>query len=199
MPSEKITFACNVCNHKLSASPDKAGKVVECPNCHDAVRIPIPATTQNCPECGATQIKKASLVFEQGTTSGSITGVGLGMDGESADLFLGGTQTKSLLAQRVAPPSRPSAIPLVLSALFGLLFLLIDFILFLNYSTTSRDMKGAVAFIIVMFGLLAVAMGAYFFLGMKRYPKATAEYNYRLNIWNRMWVCLRCGKTWACQ
>ncbi|MDM8004947.1 MAG: hypothetical protein QUV05_02175 [Phycisphaerae bacterium] len=195
---DKITFACTLCGKTLNAPLNKAGKIEQCPNCNESLRIPIPANIQHCPHCGANQIKKASLVYEQGTSAGNLTGISLDDQG-SLDVFGAGIKTKSLLATRLAPPSRPTITALVVSATFGIVFFIADIVLLAELSKTPHHQKGSTLFMIVMFGLVLAAMGIYFYIRAKRYPKEMAEYEYRFKTWDRLWVCLQCGKTWTSQ
>lgn len=141
-----------------------------------------------CPQCDSENISKVKMVYMAGTSTSGHSGVGLGGTGEGdlgGGVFVGLSQTKSLLAKELAPPEKPS---LLLPIIIGVL----TFLFFggaVNASST-RDLGIAVTLWVItaFLGLLLLGSVSYYRERKERYPK-------ELEAWERLWVCLRCGHT----
>ncbi len=63
-----------------------------------------------CPKCGrADAVRKVSNLVAEGTRTGEIVGIGLGIGDRSIDLmpFVGFSTSRSLLAAKLFPPPKP--------------------------------------------------------------------------------------------
>ncbi len=135
-----------------------------------------------CDKCNSEDVQKLSVIFENGThninTNSRSTGIGIGSGG-SVGVMSGNTntsgQSQTLLAQKVAPPSKNS------SNLYQLSFL-IGFILIMFFREMDWKLIAGIIF---------------FAFGMKVY-KVTKAYNENVypekyNNWLKSWHCNKCG------
>lgn len=139
----------------------------------------------NCPKCKSENIQKLEITYKTGKSglsgssssvgvAASSSGVGVGITGGT---FSGTQQTD--LSQMVAPPKlkkkRPGCI-LTFSLLSGFAYILI----------------GSTALLI---GLVIIAIGIYYYIYGTRYNNNEyAEYADKLRVWERSYICLRCGQ-----
>lgn len=134
-------------------------------------KIPPPDSAQagprRCSNCQSENVRKASVVWAEGTSfsGGTFSGLGVGVstgDALGAGVFGGAIQgaTQTALAKKLAPPEEPGFS-------LGWPFLL---------------------------GILTLAtLGSVLILWVPMYALAQRTYREKLAQWERGWVCLSCG------
>lgn len=61
-----------------------------------------------CPQCGRSDtVRKVSAIVADGTTMADVRGIGVTLDGGELVGMMGGANTRSVLAARLAPPRKP--------------------------------------------------------------------------------------------
>ncbi len=136
---------------------------------------------QSCPACGGSQLRKASVIYESGTSF--TLGGGLGLGGDGALGLIGGGRTRSVLAGRLAPPAEPSAAGAVFAAAASLALLIpAGGLLF-----TAHAYLGVILAAIAAAGLVGMRSAWHNFRAEQRHYVA------RLAAWQLAWVCLACG------
>ncbi len=135
-----------------------------------------------CEKCNSIDVQRLSVIYQNGThhinTKSTSTGIGVGLGGDIgigvADTNTRG-YTQSLLAQRVAPPSKN------ISSLYQLAFI-IGGILVLFWR--DLDWKLILGIIILLFGFKVYKTTKNY--NKKIYPK-------KYNEWLNSWHCNKCG------
>lgn|GEM_PF-5105768 len=150
-----------------------------------------------CPTCGSTDVKRAALVHDAGTSQ-SIGGV---MGDISA---IGVSVSQSGLARRYAPPRRPLTI---WALLFGALAVgclvasLIDFGQIstayetVNNSSSGRHSKAEYRNEAILYLVLVVpfVLLAWYFARVNR--EKLQQHSVQIKNWSKSWVCMKCGAT----
>jgi hypothetical protein len=145
-----------------------------------------------CPNCGSTDLKKASLAHEEGLSrikaKSRLRGLFFGDDGTS--VLVGTAETKGIqqteLAKRLRPPKKWSYLkPIGWSA--GISFVLLIVYVHSVMGSTGKvsSLSGMVATVAIG-GLFLVLMFATWRHNRLAYPRQLAE-------WQRSFVCQRCG------
>jgi len=137
-----------------------------------------------CPNCASTDVVKASVAYQMGTSTGSYGTVAIGAaDGQLGIGRTGGRST-SEFAQGLKPPSSaPSELGCAVFAGFAVIFG-IGWL----FDPPSHDALWAA----LMIGP-AVAVGYFTYKAMA--PDQQAERRAKLDKYEQLWVCLRCGQT----
>jgi hypothetical protein len=147
-----------------------------------------------CPKCNSTDLKKVSLVYQEGAfrTEGQNRILAAVIGGSGADVLVGKSSTRtsrqSALSKRLSPPMRWSYRRLVFwSALIvtsgGWLVFYINTIATKTTSLSSSPLSGYVLTAGVILGfVLALALRH----NHSVYPKQLLE-------WDRSFICPRCG------
>ncbi|HOF18824.1 MAG TPA: zinc-ribbon domain-containing protein [Phycisphaerae bacterium] len=146
-----------------------------------------------CPQCGATDAQKVSLVWESGTSNTSSSTLGAAFDGDGNLMpFLAGSSGKhqTQLAARLAPPEpqKDSSTLLVIVGIgFGAIAVTFGI-------TAYGEVVGLCVFWPV--GMLILAGGIVLAVRAKRQAKAYNATVFRpaMARWNASWICLRCGE-----
>lgn len=141
----------------------------------------------DCPSCKSSQTQKFSVVYQSGSSSGSFTGLGAGVSraGLSGSVFGGTTQSQTMLAKRVAPPTMLSRVAVFLLAVFsvGTLFAAV-----IKLTDSSLGFGfGALTVIVILFAIVAVAN---YFAQKRIFPV-------RMSRWENSWLCMQCGHEWV--
>jgi hypothetical protein len=147
-----------------------------------------------CPNCGSTDLKKVSLVYEEGSSlikaKSRLRGLSFGDDGPT--VFVGTAETKGIaqtqLSKRLRPPKKWSY--LKLSGWFGL-GLLVSLIVYVHRVVASKSVVDSVRgefFFALLGGAFFVFVIAFWRHNHFSYPRA-------YETWDRSFVCLRCGST----
>lgn len=156
-----------------------------------------------CPHCGADDVRKVSLMYEQATSNLNYREVGMRSDGVgSYTTGTGGIQ--NLMGGRIAPPDAPMKpklkVGLISGLLFGGLFLGLakDF---LRSPLTNPWSFFAFLVIELIFFLLFwfSTFGAIFehIKLMRSYQASIPAYKNRYESWAKKWMCLRCGEIYS--
>lgn len=140
----------------------------------------------NCRKCGSDNTQRVAMAFQSGTTTGRTTGVGFA---PGAGMIIGGTRTdtQTELARRLSPPV-PPGYPSgnVVAALFGGFFVGAIFMAGVKFP--------------ILGGLLFTAwFGAGVTLAVlahKGHVVRMTTYQQQWAIWNKRWICNRCGEIW---
>lgn len=137
----------------------------------------------SCPTCQSEDVRRFSLVFKDGTSTIKLasSSVGVGFGGGGLGVGAAGTATtggqSSLLAQELAPPKQKEFI--AGGCLLALAFL------FLAIGIAAKSLVWSILFLVL------VAFGG------RRFKQASDfnrdEYPKLMSIWERSFVCLRCG------
>lgn len=154
-----------------------------------------------CPHCGADDVRKVSLMYEQATSNLNYREVSMRSDGVGAyTTGVGGIQ--NLMGGRIAPPEPPVPLPnkpskgrTFLAALWAL-FCMIGFVVVI---TDHQRHYGA------MFSYVVLGLPALFIVLLNRselaqypalekaYASSVAAYERSVAQWKRAWICMRCG------
>ena len=147
-----------------------------------------------CPNCKSTDLKKVSLIYQEGlqrvSTRTRLRGVVVGSDGP--DVVLGRATTKGShqteISKALAPPMRWSYLKLLGRSV--LVFLSVGWIVF--YANTIATNSSSVSslpltiYSLLATGLFVVVLLAYLKHNHSSYPLRYAE-------WHRSFLCERCG------
>lgn len=140
----------------------------------------------HCPKCKSSEAKKVSLVYESGTFTGTVVGLGANLDGDFG--IAGGiTQKGSLLASRLAPPTPPNRRGER------------------AFVTLAAIVTGACIWVgvgkhFIEVVILAPCAIVAWIVGLRArlsHRKRVADYLRLTQAWDRSWVCLKCGHTWV--
>lgn len=139
-----------------------------------------------CPNCASPDVVKASVAYQMGTSTASYGSVGIGTSDGQLGVGLGRTrgQSTSQFAQRLKPPS---SAPAELGYAFAVAFAVFVGIVWL-FDPPAHNTN---AFVLV----LAPALAAGYYTHKAMAPQQRAERQTRLAQYERLWVCLRCGRT----
>lgn len=137
----------------------------------------------NCPNCQSEQIRKLSVVYEEGLaqfnarTESLATGSGGSAWGTSATEGV----SQTALSQKAAPPKKESVIKLALMFFVGMFVFGIILSLFLE--------QGSFLIGVLMLGYIAMAIFTLyktFIYNIREFPGVYAE-------WQRSYMCMQCG------
>jgi hypothetical protein len=145
-----------------------------------------------CPDCNSVDLKKASLVYQEGqfhvNTRTRLRAFLFGSDGPN--LIVGGAATQGVhwtqLSKVLSPPRKWSYVKLVLGSLVVALAALFAYVIFVASSpppVSTLPLKMYVFLAPVVFLVLAFAVWRHNHL---RFPKEYAQ-------WDRSFICQRCG------
>lgn len=130
-----------------------------------------------CAQCSSTEVQKASVIYEGGTSTGSSFGGG-SIGGRGAIVSSVSTsQTK--LAKKLAPPPR-MGFGLIFGHAVGILF--IGALSLMNF----KDGNGGWGFLLLVNSLI---LGILLLMGFKR----NAEYPAKFEKYDKSWYCHKCG------
>lgn len=148
----------------------------------------------HCPNCNTTDLKKVSLVYQEGLSRVNsrtrIRGVVVGSEGP--DLVVGTGTTKGIeqtaMSKAVAPPTKWSYMKL-----FGwsvLAFLAVGWVVF-YVNTVTTNSQSVISLPLAVYIVVAVCAFAGAFVGFWRHNRSTYPRDYAL--WDRSYFCNRCG------
>lgn len=153
------------------------------------------ASQIKCPKCKCDQVMKCSMAYASGTSSGQMAGHGgtISTGGRlGLGAFNGVVHQQTLLAQSASPPKYPSSndsTVLILAAIVcGILAFGIE-IGSLGYFQHSSEKHGAA----IIFAIASLICCCFIPRLVVRYRRAIAEHGTAYDLWERTWVCLRCG------
>jgi hypothetical protein len=132
-----------------------------------------------CTKCHSDDVRKFSIVYEEGTSIGKSEG-----SSDNAGYSLAEHFSQTPLAKRCSPPPEPTvgfilgSVGLILSA-----FVALEAGFFLG-----SFLWGIGTFFASLFVL-------YFFWRNILAKRAFSGYEKKMESWNRSWVCLKCGNT----
>lgn len=154
----------------------------------------------NCPKCQSPNTQLCSVAHEQGTsttkTSGTATGQSIGSSAQGGfgvaqhNLQTSSTSTtKSVFAQRAAPPTNWFVVFMLSSVACALFIVIVGVNLRNVLGFISHDIEGLAGPIWIAILLwLAVSL-----LGLSRtYPKRQ-QYAEERRRWRASWICAACG------
>ena len=147
-----------------------------------------------CPACGSDQTRKCSVVYEEGTQSGTISVTPGGGSPLHAEQF-----TSSAIAKRCRPPIAPDAggfvadivISVVLTGLWAAIVV------------RRAQVAGSEVSPALLLEAVAVAVVLWFVLHnwvrpplwrWRKGKRLLAAYQDALERWRRSWICVRCGE-----
>jgi predicted nucleic-acid-binding Zn-ribbon protein len=137
-----------------------------------------------CPKCGNRNVQLKKMVYEAGTHTTILAGVGPALGSEGLGGWIGGGESQSLLARRCKPPQSPDwlwALATVSAVLATCCLLLV--------LAAAFNSPGYVGIPLFMFAVcVAVALSA-----GGRASSVSKSYRRDLRIWNETVVCLACG------
>ncbi len=145
-----------------------------------------------CQKCNSTDLKKVSLVYEEGLLRSDahtrIRGVLVGSGGP--DVVVGSAATKgthqSALSKRLSPPKKWSYLKLVVW------FAVVSFIALVVYiQSVMGSSSTASALPVKLYGLIASCVFALLAFSTWRHNRSTVPRRYA--EWDRSFVCERCG------
>ena len=155
--------------------------------------VPIAAGAICCTECGSEAATKVSHAYESGTSSMETGGVSYSLGSGDIGLSAHPGSVSSNVAQRLAPPERKNgfgfAIAMTIaSPITAPVILWLPFVIateMFGLGTTAAIIGGAVLYLLYLCG---------------QYAKASANVTYNreqypsdLELWQRSWLCTRCG------
>jgi hypothetical protein len=145
-----------------------------------------------CPGCGSEDAQTLQMVFDEGTQhlDGRQTGVGVGYSpGSGMGVGVGGGKikgtTRSVLAQKAAPPQKKQLTAGVIVAVVGF------FVFIVGVSSGSGG--GIAAGLII--GILIMAGGIYLAYIASQYNKN--EWPALYQQWQKSWMCRKCGNIFS--
>jgi DNA-directed RNA polymerase subunit RPC12/RpoP len=164
-----------------------------------------------CPHCGADDVRKVSLMYEQATSNLNFRALSMGDQG-GASYTAGSGGIQNLMGGRVAPPTPPAAPKRPMSPTLAWIWLgLITFVTLLQTARYPAMMlapsnaSGAALFqgilsIALLFGLPIVWIVSHR-IKMVGYQRRLSEYQNGIlptyqsqhARWARSWMCMRCG------
>jgi len=131
------------------------------------------------------------MIYQSGTSVGSVSGIGIDGDG-GFGLASGRGVSHTLLARKAAPPSSP-----IFYLVLGFIFIVGGF-----FATFTGASYTVLYFSVTLWApligfCLAVAVGVLAFKVIyDGYKKHQAEYEIQADRWENSWMCLRCGYSW---
>jgi hypothetical protein len=127
------------------------------------------------------------MAYQQGTTTGTFTGIGLDPQGDLGGF--GGVKTsRTLLASNVAPPAKEKLnFGVVLLIIFSIFGILLGLAMLTNEDTVTKWPW----ILVLLAGIASLAWCCYFIRTDGR--RRTAEFQAHLQTYLRNWICLRCG------
>lgn len=145
-----------------------------------------------CPGCGTEDIRKVSLIYENGvqkTRSKTLFGGGLlGLLGPMLGLGAAVTRgtNKTLTAERLGPPQKMHPVLSAVIVFLGMLFFAFPVVILIGASI-SRAVEGifGMIFTVALFGL-----PIWIFIHGMHY---NSQYPELLEKWNGLFMCERCG------
>lgn len=133
-----------------------------------------------CMVCNSENLRKFSVVYDEGTTTGELRRLG-------DHAFFGASHfSQTALAEKCSPPARPT--PSVVTSATGL-------ILSIVLSVKVGAYLGS-----ILWGLatLAILIGGLFYLWRRVLAKNRfLRFHRNYAEWERSWVCLKCGAEFA--
>ena len=137
-----------------------------------------------CPQCRTDHIQSFPMAYRSGTGQANFSGSGYSI--EAGNVSVSGTSHhQTQLAGMTAPPSRPKPFLLAIIATFVVPFFSL-MPLFFAYLTSPAKF----AFILLIDGALIAA--AYVLCAFFA-PPQRKRYREKYELWERAWICLRCG------
>lgn len=148
----------------------------------------------HCPNCNSTDLKKVSLAYQEGllrvNARTRIRGVVVGSEGP--DLIVGRATTKGAqqtdISKALTPPKKWSY-----GKLFGwslLVFLLVGWIVF-YVNTITKNSSSVSSVPLTVYGVLCAGVFVVLFPLYLKHNRSTYARQYAL--WNRSFICERCG------
>ena len=171
-----------------------------------------PVAPLRCPHCGAEDVRKASLMYEQSTSNLNFRSLSMNDEG-GASYTAGAGGVQNLMGGRVAPPAQPTrpvqpGFPVFSVLLLALMALATAHAIMAAPGTffsagqhpTSSEIAQGLLSIFVLFGIPLLRL-VHYATAVHRYRHASAhydkqarpDYENRLKAWNRSWMCMRCG------
>lgn len=144
-----------------------------------------------CPQCGGSEFKKFSLLYDENRSvlNSKTKALGVGYGPGGLGVGVGGATTSGVsmsdLAKRVAPPNRAEMAKNDDSVALGMIVAFV--IAFLVYATVSLGWA-VIAFVVSAFGAALV-------LGLRQAPAVETRYKAAFSKWSNSYLCLRCGAT----
>ncbi len=145
----------------------------------------------NCPHCKSDQCQTLPMIWQSGISSGTSTGVAYTF-GVGATIAQGYSNSSTALARQAAPPNHPpsrvgAAVLLCVPTLLGAVVATACLI--------SGSPAGAVlAFLCFLFSVVMLLPAIGFIVwAVKQHEKEKAGFLYWWDIWNKTWMCIRCG------
>lgn len=147
-----------------------------------------------CPNCRSTDLRKVSLVYQEGlqhvSTRTRLRGVVVGSDGP--DVVVGRATTRGMqqteISKALTPPAKRSYVKL-----FGwsaLVFLSVGWIVFyvntITKNSSSVSSLPLVVFAVFSSGFLVALFSIYWSHNRSTYPRQYVQ-------WDRSFICQRCG------
>ena len=164
-----------------------------------------------CPHCGSDDVRKVSLMYEQATSNMNLRMVSMNDQGGAA-YTAGSGGLQNLMGGRIAPPAapvQPASPPLpVLSSIWTALVLLFMAHIASVQGARFWSMPSSMSlleWIWAGFSLLlcfpAVVFWPRYWARRRAYTRAFStyvgtqlpDYQARMAIWSRTWMCTRCG------
>jgi len=147
----------------------------------------------HCPNCNSTDLKKVSLVYQEGlshvNTRTRIGGVVVGSDGP--DLVVGRATTKGTqqtdISKALTPPKKWSYRKLVGWSL--LVFLSVGWIVF-YVNAIAKDSSTVSSMPLTIYSVLSACV---FILLLVLFWRHNSSYQTQYAQWNRAFICERCG------
>ncbi len=201
---------CKLCG-TVCIIPPAPGGAMPMPPSVASLPPPIPTQhTYSCPRCQSENFQSFPIIFESGTSSSHFSAVGIGVGSgnyHDATIYGGSGQTRSALANRVAPPSRADSTGAVLLLVFSVVLFMIVAVGGVFLYSIWRDAKTehateASLLCAVIFLAPCLVLGLFFFSKSQRDIAKAARFNEsrwpRLyDEWERSFLCLRCGFDWT--
>jgi hypothetical protein len=145
-----------------------------------------------CPNCGSTDLKKASLVYEEGSsrTKARSRLRGLSFGDEGPNLVVGTSVTNGTyqteVSKQLRPPKKWSYGRLLVAAVLVALASLIFYVHVVMSSSTKSSGMSVVFLAVLGFSVLLIALFLTWRHNQLVYPRQFAD-------WNASWQCSRCG------
>ncbi len=156
-----------------------------------------------CPHCGAEDVRKVSLMYEQATSNLNYREVGMRSDGVGS-YAAGSGGIQNLMGGRIAPPPAPVKPKLKVGLIFGVIFGAFFFGITKEFIKAFPMSLGPFsAYVIVDLMLFLLFWGSTFgpVLGhiarMRSYQESLPDYRRRYESWTKKWMCMRCGEIYS--
>jgi hypothetical protein len=146
-----------------------------------------------CPNCGGTDLKKVSLIYEEGSSrikaKSRLRGLSLGDDGPS--VFAGTAATnginQTLLSERLRPPQKWSYVKLLLwTGLVAIVSLVVCVHMVMSSSSAVSSVPFVMGVVVGLAAFVATLIGIWRH-NQSVYPRQFAE-------WEKSFLCQRCGE-----